>query len=240
MLLRCDGNYWYFNIYFYLFLYDAIPSKNVPALQAIDFKIDPEYTQWRADLEEVGAAASRALIAKHADAVAAAAAIASKGTAKKVPTSKKTPTPRKVPTPKNPLSKGSKTKVTVPLTVAALPTTTVPTVALPTTTAPIVAALPTTTAPDAGATIIAGILLPLLAPTALELKAASDEAIADAFRRVALDTAGNHHERFLTSLVGTVVGHPNVILAVAAARHLLAIFDDVSPYNFLVPQPYKF
>jgi hypothetical protein len=107
-----------------------------------------------------------------------------------------------------------------------------------------VAALPTTTAPDARTSLIAGILLLLLAPTASDLKAAADEAIAwgyqeaDAFRKVELDTAGNHHERFLTSLVDTVVGHPNVILAVAAARH--PIFDDVSPYNFLVPQSNKF
>jgi hypothetical protein len=56
-----------------------------------------------------------------------------------------------------------------------------------------------------GAAHIDAVLLPLLAPTALELKAASDEAIAfayqeaEAFRKTALDTAGNHHDRWLKS-----------------------------------------
>ena len=44
---------------------------------------------------------------------------------------------------------------------------------------------------------------------------------------------GNHFDRWLKSLVDTVVAHPNVILAVAAAKHLLAIYDDVSPFNII-------
>jgi hypothetical protein len=90
-----------------------------------------------------------------------------------------------------------------------------------------------------GAAHIDAVLLPLLAPTALELKAASDEAIAfayqeaEAFRKTALDTAGNHHDRWLKSLVDCVVAHPNSHLALAATKHLLAIFDDVSPFNFI-------
>jgi len=99
--------------------------------------------------------------------------------------------------------------------------------------------VPQTTAPDTGAALIAAVLLPLLAPTALELKAASDEAIAfsyqeaEAFRKTALATAGNHHDRWLTSLVDTVASHPNVRLAVEATKHLLAIHDDVSSLNFV-------
>jgi hypothetical protein len=77
-------------------------------------------------------------------------------------------------------------------------------------------------------------------PTAAELKAASDEAIAfsyqeaEAFRKMALDTAGNHLDRWLKSLVDCVVAHPNVLLAIAATKHLLAIYDDVSPFNLLI------
>ena len=92
-----------------------------------------------------------------------------------------------------------------------------------------------------GAALIDAVLLPLLALTALELKAASDEAIAfkyqeaEDFRKTALDTAGNHHDRWLTSLVHCLVAHPNILLAVAATKHLMAIYDDVSPFNFVCP-----
>jgi hypothetical protein len=123
------------------------------------------------------------------------------------------------------------TTVAAPTTVAATLTAT--------TTA--IAARTATIALEAGAAAMARGAVLLRAPTALELKAASDEAIAfkyqeaEDFRKTALDTAGNHHDRWLTSLVDCVVAHPNILLAVAATKHLMAIYDDVSPFNFVCP-----
>lgn len=51
---------------------------------------------------------------------------------------------------------------------------------------------------------------------------------AQHFRAVALETAGNHHFRWLRELVDCAIYHPNRVLGVAVATHLLAIYDEIA------------
>jgi len=87
-------------------------------------------------------------------------------------------------------------------------------------------------APDAPAAAAAAVPAP---PSPEALARASDEAIAFAykeannFRQTALDTLGNHHARWLIELVDTAIFHPNRVLGVQIAKHLLAIYDEVRP-----------